>query len=112
MSTSSRALPTCPPGPPDYSPAPQSSDDPLWAVNTLGPPTSRLPRGWSRAQIGPGATITYHCASITPTFVCDGTLVEELKLELRRSEYRFAARVPGGTLWLRSAQPATGTSAA
>jgi hypothetical protein len=112
MSTSSRALPTCPPGPAEYSAAPQSSDGPLWAVHRLGQPTGRLPRGWSRAQIGLGATITYNRSSITPTFVCDGTLVEELKLELRRSQYRFAARVPGGTLWLRSAQPATGTSAA
>jgi hypothetical protein len=112
MSTSPRALPTCPPGPPEYSAAPQSNDGLLWAVHRLGQPTGRLPRGWSRAQIGPGATITYRRSSITPTFVCDGTLVEELKLELRRSEYRFAARVPGGTLWLRSAQPAAGTSAA
>jgi hypothetical protein len=112
MSTSSQALPTCPPGPPEYSPAPQSSDEPLWPVHPLGQRTGRLPRGWSRAQIGPGATITYHRSSITPTFVTDGTLIDGLKLELRRGEYRFAARVPGGTLWLRSAQPATGTSAA
>ena len=112
MSTSSRALPTCPQGPPEYSAAPQSSDEPLWAVHRLGQPTGRLPRGWSRAQIGPGATITYRRSSITPTFVCDGTLVEELKLELRRSQYHFAARVPGGNLWLHSAQPAAGTSAA
>jgi hypothetical protein len=112
MSTSSRALPTCPPGPPEYSAAPQSNDGLLWAVHPLGQRTGRLPRGWSRAQIGPGATITYHRPSITPTFVTDGTLIEGLKLELRRGEYRFAARVPGGTLWLRSAQSATGTSVA
>jgi len=112
MSTSSRALPTCPPGPAEYSAAPQSSDDPLWAVHPLGQPTGRLPRGWSRAQIGPGATITYHRSSITPTFVCDGTLIDRLKLELRRSEYRFAARVPGGTLWLRLRQQASEKSAA
>jgi hypothetical protein len=112
MSTSSRALPMCPPGPPEYSAAPQSSDERLWAVRPLGQPTGRLPRGWSRARIGPGATISYHRSSITPTFVTDGTLIDGLKLELRRSEYRFAARVPGGTLWLRSAPPTTGTSAA
>jgi hypothetical protein len=111
MSTSPRALPTCPPGLPEYSAAPQSSGEPLWAVHRLGQPTGRLLRGWSRAQIGHGATITYHRSSITPTLVTDGTLIAGLKLELRRGEYRFAARVPGGTLWLRSAQPAAQTSA-
>ena len=70
------------------------------AVGRASPgPADRSVRG-----TGPGATITYHRSSITPTFVCDGTLVEELKLELRRSQYRFAARVPGGALWLRPAQ--------
>ncbi len=112
MSTSPRALPTCPPGPPEYSAAPPSNDGPLWTVHRIGQRTGRLPRGWYRAQIGPSATITYHRSTVTPTFFCDETLVEELKLELRRREYRFAARVPGGTLWLRSAQPAAGTSAA
>jgi hypothetical protein len=101
MSTSSRALPTCPP---KYSAGLPSIDEPLWAVHPLGQPTGRRPRGWSRARIGPGATITYHHSSITPTFVTDGMLIDGLKLELRRGEYRFAARVPGGALWLRSAQ--------
>jgi hypothetical protein len=109
MSTSSQALPTCPP---ECSAAPQPSDEPLWAVHPLGQPTGRLPRGWSRAQIGPGATITYHRSSITPTFVCDGALGGKLKLELCRSEYRFAARVPGGTVWLRLRQQASEKSAA
>ena len=102
MSTSSRALTTCPPGrvlggPPVKRRAAVGRPPP-WPADRS--PAPRL----VRAQIGPGATITYNLSSITPTFVCDGTLVEELKLELRRSQYRFAARVPGGTLWLRSAE--------
>jgi hypothetical protein len=101
MSTSSRALPTCPP---KYSAAPRSIDELLWAVHALGQRTGRLPRGLSRARIGPGATITCHRSSITPTFVTDGTPIDGLKLELRRGEYRFAARVLGRALWLRSAQ--------
>ncbi len=110
MSTPSRALRTFPARPPDRS-ADSAGEPELWALHPLGQ-TVRLPRGWARAKVGPRTKITYERSRIAPAFVCDGGLTDGLKSELRRSQYRFAARVPGGTLWLRSVGPTSEISAA
>jgi hypothetical protein len=98
------------PAPPDRS-ADSAGEPELWALHSLGQ-TARLPRGRGRAKVGPGTKITYDRSRITPAFVCDGALTDGLKRELRRSQCRFAARVPGGTLWLRSVGPTSEISAA
>ena len=80
MSTPSRALPTFPAGPPDRS-ADSAGEPELWALHPLGQ-SARLPRGWSRAQVGPGTRVTYDRSRITPAFVCDGALTDGLRRNL------------------------------
>jgi hypothetical protein len=83
------------------SPAHPLPNPELWAVKPTGPLPGRLPKGWARSRIGPSATLVYDRNAVTAAFLCGGGLGGQQQLQLRRSGFGFAGRVPGGTLWLR-----------